>query len=58
MKHSKAYKKLFVGTLWLLAFNSGLSLSAQTMAAQPVKNVLLVHGAWADAQAGRRSFLG
>jgi pimeloyl-ACP methyl ester carboxylesterase len=49
MKLSKLLTRILGGTLWLLAVTLSLtSASAQTSTAQPIKNVLLVHGAWAD----------
>ena len=49
MKLSTLLEYTIGGALCLLAATGSLtSASAQTSATQPAKNVLLVHGAWAD----------
>jgi pimeloyl-ACP methyl ester carboxylesterase len=49
MKLSTLFEYTIGGALCLLAATGSItSASAQTSAAQPAKNILLVHGAWAD----------
>lgn len=49
MKVSKLLNHIFRGSLCLLTVTISLTIAfAQTSPAQPARNILLVHGAWAD----------